>query len=192
VTKGKTITLLDSTSEPWELLEEPGRCPMRVRAVNYPRFIEPTANHPSTQQEVRLDSPIDKLLMSVSNFAAELERAKASQRRRDALQVKAQRGYVVGGVMFGYRNVPVLGDGGQRSHVVREIREDEAATVRRIFTMVGAGTGLRKIAQTLNVEGLRSPRARAGRHHSWAASSIRAVLFNRLYKGEVVWGHQEA
>jgi len=97
VTKGKTITLLDSTSEPWELLEEPGRCPMRVRAVNYPRFIEPTANHPSTQQEVRLDSPIDKLLMSVSNFAAELERAKASQRRRDALQVKAQRGYVVGG-----------------------------------------------------------------------------------------------
>ena len=126
---------------------------MRVRAVNYPRFIEPTANHPSTQQEVRLDSPIDKLLMSVSNFAAELERAKASQRTRDALQVKAQRGYVVGGVMFGYRNVPVLGDGGQRSHVVREIREDEAATVRRIFTMVGAGTGLRKIAQTLNVEG---------------------------------------
>src|SRR5213593_271072 len=30
--------------------------------------------------EVRLESPIDKLIMSVSNFAAELERAKASQR----------------------------------------------------------------------------------------------------------------
>ena len=44
-------------------------------------------------QEVRLDSPIDKLIMSVSNFAAELERAKASQRTRDALQRKAQRGY---------------------------------------------------------------------------------------------------
>src|SRR5262249_17577224 len=139
-------------------------------------------------QEVRLDSPIDKLLMSVSNFAAELERAKASQRTRDALQVKAQRGYVVGGVVFGYRNVPILGEGGRRSHVEREIREDEAATVRRIFTMVGTGIGLRKIAQTLKAEGLRSPRARAGRHHSWAPSSIRAVLFNRLYKGEVVWG----
>src|SRR5687768_9342798 len=34
--------------------------------------------------EVRLESPIDKLIMSVSNFAAELERAKASQRTRDA------------------------------------------------------------------------------------------------------------
>ena len=42
-------------------------------------------------QEVRLESPIDKLIMSVSNFAAELERAKASQRTRDALQRKAQR-----------------------------------------------------------------------------------------------------
>src|SRR5207237_8407785 len=109
-------------------------------------------------QEVRLESPIDKLIMSVSNFAAELERAKASQRTRDALQVKAQRGYVVGGVVFGYRNVPILGEGGQRSHVVREIREDEATTVRRIFTMVAAGTGLRTIAQTLNADGVRSPR----------------------------------
>ena len=107
---------------------------------------------------------------------------------RASLQVKAQRGYVVGGVVFGYRNVPVLADGGRRSHVVREIREDEAATVRRIFSMVAAGLGLRKAAQTLNAEGLRSPRARPGRHHSWAPSSIRAVLFNRLYKGEVLWG----
>lgn len=58
-------------------------------------------------REVRLESPIDKLIMSVSNFAAELERAKASQRTRDALQLKAQRGYVTGGAVFGYRNVPV-------------------------------------------------------------------------------------
>jgi DNA invertase Pin-like site-specific DNA recombinase len=81
--------------------------------------------------EVRLESPIDKLIMSVSNFAAELERAKASQRTRDALQLKAQRGYVSGGAVFGYRNVAVLDEGGRRSHVVREIRDDEAAIVRR-------------------------------------------------------------
>jgi len=54
--------------------------------------------------------------------------------------------------------------------------------------MVAAGTGLPTIAQTLNAEGLRSPRARAGRHHSWVPSSIRTALFNRLYKGDVVWG----
>src|SRR5207249_1160097 len=139
-------------------------------------------------QEVRLESPIDKLIMSVSNFAAELERAKASQRTRDALQRKAQRGYVAGGAVFGYRNVPVLGEGGQRSHVLREVREDEAAAVRRIFRMAAHSVGLRTIARTLNAEGVRSPRARPGRHHSWAPSSVRTVLFNPLYKGEVVWG----
>ena len=71
-------------------------------------------------QEVRLESPIDKLIMSVSNFAAELDRAKASQRTRDALQLKAQRGHVAGGVVFGYRNVPVLGRG--RSALARRAR----------------------------------------------------------------------
>ena len=80
------------------------------------------------RQEVRLESPSDKPIMSVSNFAAELERAKASQRTRDALQLKAQRGHVAGGVVFGYRSVPVLGEGDRRSHVVREVRDDEAAT----------------------------------------------------------------
>jgi DNA invertase Pin-like site-specific DNA recombinase len=138
--------------------------------------------------EVRLDSPIDKLIMSVSNFAAELERAKASQRTRDALHRKAQRGFVAGGAVFGYRNVPVLSEDGRRSHVIREVHHDEAATVHRIFSMAAHGVGFRTIAQTLNAEGLRSPRARAGRHHSWSPSSIRTVLFNALYKGEVIWG----
>ena len=115
-------------------------------------------------QEVRLESPIDKLIMSVSNFAAELDRAKASQRTRDALQLKAQRGHVAGGVVFGYRNVPVLGEGDRRSHVVREVRDDEAATVRRIFEMATAGVGLTTIAMALNADGVRSPRAREGRH----------------------------
>jgi site-specific DNA recombinase len=139
-------------------------------------------------QEVRLESPIDKILMSVSNFAAELERAKASQRTRDALQHKAQRGFVAGGTVFGYRNVPVTDDGGLRSHVIREVREDEAAIVRRIFELAGRGVGFRTIAQTLNADGVRSPRARLGRHHSWAPSSVRTVLFNSIYKGEVIWG----
>src|SRR6266571_4958109 len=103
-------------------------------------------------QEVRLESPMDKLIMSVSNFAAELERAKASQRTRDALQLKAQRGYVAGGTVFGYRNVPVVDQGGQRSHVVREVCEDEAATVQHIFSMAAGGTGLRAIARALNAQ----------------------------------------
>jgi hypothetical protein len=163
------------------LVREPNRAIVSLAGV---RIFE----YQNSGQEVRLESPIDELIMSVSNFAAELERAKASQRTRDALQIKAQRGYVAGGAVFGYRNVPVLSEDGQRSHVLREIREDEAAAVRRIFSMAAQSVGLRTIARTLNAEGVRSPRARPGRHHSWAPSSVRAVLFNPLYKGEVVWG----
>lgn len=139
-------------------------------------------------QEVRLESPTDKLIMAVSNFASEVERTKASQRTRDALRLKAQKSYVVGGSVFGYQNVPVFTEDGQRSHVVRRVRDDEAAVVRRIFEMSAAGVGLVTIAKALNAEGVRSPRSREGRHRSWAPSSVRAVLYNPLYKGTVVWG----
>jgi len=47
-----------------------------------------------------------------------------------------------GGVVFGYRNVPVLGDGGQRSHVLREIREDEAAGRPEYFRHGGTEPGI--------------------------------------------------
>jgi hypothetical protein len=60
--------------------------------------------------------------------------------------------------------------------------------VPSIFGMAEQSLGLRTIARTLNAEGVRSPRARPGRHHSWAPSSVRAILFNPLYKGAVVWG----
>ena len=93
-----------------------------------------------------------------------------------------------GGVVFGYHNVPVLGENDRRSHVVREVRDDEAATVRRIFEMATAGVGLKTIAMALHADGVRSPRAHEGRQRSWAPSSIRTVLFDVLYKGDVLWG----
>ena len=45
-------TLLASITDPWELLEELGYCPMRVRATKYSRFIALTAKHPSAQQQM--------------------------------------------------------------------------------------------------------------------------------------------
>jgi DNA invertase Pin-like site-specific DNA recombinase len=139
-------------------------------------------------REIKLDSPTDKFMVSVANFASELERVKASQRTRDALHRKAERGHVVGGIVFGYQNVPVAADDGKRSHVVRSVREDEATVVRRIFEMAAAGIGLRKIAITLNDEGVRSPGWRHDRTRSWVPSTVRSIIFNALYKGDQVWG----
>jgi DNA invertase Pin-like site-specific DNA recombinase len=45
------------------------------------------------------DSPIDKMVMSFLGFAEKLEPDKARMRTRDALQRRAERGYVAGGVL---------------------------------------------------------------------------------------------
>ena len=44
-------------------------------------------------RERTFDSPTDKLLMSVTAFADELEREKARQRVTDAMQRKAKAGH---------------------------------------------------------------------------------------------------
>src|SRR5215831_6747627 len=53
-------------------------------------------------RERTLDSPTDKLMLSVSTFADELEREKARQRTTDAMRQRATAGHVTGGRIFGY------------------------------------------------------------------------------------------
>ncbi len=92
-------------------------------------------------RERTLDSPTDKIMLSLTTFADELEREKARQRTYDAMLRKAKAGHVTGGRVFGYDNVEILGADGKRSHVQRQINPDEAAVVRRIFEMCAAGAG---------------------------------------------------
>src|SRR5688572_23673164 len=60
-------------------------------------------------RERTFDSPTDKLLLSVTAFADELERDKARQRTYDAMVRRAKAGHVTGGRLFGYDNLEVLG-----------------------------------------------------------------------------------
>jgi DNA invertase Pin-like site-specific DNA recombinase len=139
-------------------------------------------------RERTLDSPTDKLLMSVTAFADELEREKARQRTYDALARKARAGHVTGGVVFGYRNHEVVAGDGRRQYVEREINPDEVAVVRRIFELCAAGVGVRRIAITLNDEGAPAPTPRRrGRPRSWAPSSVREVLYRDLCRGVLIW-----
>ena len=110
-------------------------------------------------RERTLDSPTDKIMMSLTAFADELEREKARQRTYDAMQRKAKAGHVTGGRVFGYDNVEIVGPDGQRSHVERRINESEAAVVRQIFERCAAGDGLTRITRALNAEGALTQRA---------------------------------
>ncbi len=140
-------------------------------------------------RERTLDSPTDKIMLSLTAFADELEREKARQRTYDAMLRKAKAGHVTGGRVFGYDNVEVRGANGERSHVERRIHEDQAAVVRTIFRLSAEGYGTKGIAKCLNAEGALAPRAQQGRSQSWAPTSVRAVLFRALYRGEIVWNH---
>jgi site-specific DNA recombinase len=144
-------------------------------------------------RELLLETPTDKLLMSVTAFADELERERARQRTYDALVQKARSGYATGGRVFGYDNhdVTVEADGARakRSHVIGVVNADEAAIVRRIFELAASGMGLRKIAITLNDARALAPLPRRkGRSQSWAPSSVREILHRDLYRGVIVWG----
>jgi len=55
-------------------------------------------------RERTLDSPTEKLLLSVTAFADKLEREKARQRTHDAMLRKARAGHVTGGRVYGYDN----------------------------------------------------------------------------------------
>src|SRR6516225_4924127 len=66
-------------------------------------------------RERTLDSPTDKIMLSPTAFADELEREKARQRTSDAMVRKARAGHVTGGRVFGYDNVEIAGPGGVRS-----------------------------------------------------------------------------
>ncbi|HXH81720.1 MAG TPA: recombinase family protein, partial [Candidatus Tectomicrobia bacterium] len=139
-------------------------------------------------RERTLDSALDKVMLSLTNFAAEMERERARLRTRDAMQRKAARGHVAGGRVYGYRNVDVTtaGPGGVpvRDHVVRAIVPEEAAVIRRIFEEIAGGRGFCRVAKGLNADGIPSP----ARGRGWATSGVRELVLRELYRGRVVWG----
>jgi site-specific DNA recombinase len=140
-------------------------------------------------RERTLDSAMDKVMMHLSTFAAEIEREKARQRTRDTMVRKAQQGYVAGGRVYGYVNREVLGQAGpdgkqKRLHVERDVNQVEAAVVRRIFEEITQGRGFARVAQDLNRDGVPSPRH--GGH--WAMTGVREMVFRDLYRGRIVYG----
>src|SRR5205823_14197560 len=77
-------------------------------------------------RERTLDNAMDKVMLSLVNFAAEMEREKARQRTYDAMLRKAKALHVTGGRVYGYDNVELLGADGTRQSVTRKINPEQA------------------------------------------------------------------
>jgi len=97
--------------------------------------------------------------------------------------------YVFGQAPFGYEKSRKL-----KNTVV--VNEKEAKIVRRIFALALGGNGSTQIARILNEEGIptkmqmRQPEraGKDGRVPAWDNVSVRAVLNNRFYLGEMAYG----
>jgi site-specific DNA recombinase len=144
-------------------------------------------------RERTLDTAMDKVMLSLTNFASEVEREKVRQRTYDAMLRKAKALHVTGGRVYGYDNVevlsPTLGPDGRakRLHVMRCVNREQASVVRRIFEIYAAGLGVKRIADMLNKERVAPPRGSRG----WATSGIREMLYRELYRGVVVWNKSQ-
>jgi len=156
-------------------------------------------------EEYKGTSPFDVLIAQLGDFTATMERIKAGERSLDALDRKAANGHSPGGAVYGYDLLPVYATGvnGQqvRSHTDLKINKVEAAVLRGIFTMYADGHGHAAIAWTLNGNAeyaaqLRkyfggvapaSPKQGKRGTGSWAPSSIRGMLYNARYAGNLPW-----
>jgi site-specific DNA recombinase len=132
-----------------------------------------------TNQELTLDSPISKVMLSLQGFSAEDYRDKVVKNTRAALRERATDGKVPGGKLFGYRNVRPA----PKARVTRVIDEDEKKIVIGIFEAYAKGLGLHTIALQLNADHMKSSRPQG-----WSQGGVAGILRNPHYIGKVVYG----
>ncbi len=96
--------------------------------------------------------------------------------------------YVFGQVPFGYEKSRE-----RKNEVI--VNEKEAAVVRQIFSMACEGKSSTKIARVLHESGVPTVRQMRGQkplgnkgYGTWGSNSIRGILKNRFYLGEMVYG----
>ena len=149
-------------------------------------------------RRITLSDDTSKLLASLEAWRDESERKKTATRVRDAAKTRFERGYVVGGRVYGYRNERLPGvKGAARLAIIAE----QAEIVRRIFRMAADGLGLSRVARQLNAEAVAGPQRLSDADveklrlegepvpvNQWSVSGVREVLYRELYRGVVTFG----
>lgn len=105
---------------------------------------------------------------------------------------RLEEGLAPAGICYGYRPIRELNARGEVSRGKREIIEEQANIILRIFANYAAGVSPRAIAKQLNMENIPSPRG-----GQWVASAINGsrarksgILHNELYIGRMTYNRQ--
>ncbi len=150
------------------------------------RFIA-VNDHYDSRDHAGSTPPIDTAFRSL---LYDLYSKDISVKVKTSVENKCANGeYVFGQVPFGYEKSKEI-----KNTVV--VNEKEAEIVRYIFSLALHGNGSTQIARILNEKGIptktqtRHPEraGKGGRTQAWDSASVRAVLNNRFYLGEMAYG----
>lgn len=116
-----------------------------------------------------------------------------ADKTRRGLRGRVEKGKSGGGIAYGYKVVKKFNSEGEAIRGDREIDEQQAKIVRRIFHEYALeNKSPRAIASDLNGEGIPCPSGKA-----WGQSTINGnrrrgtgILNNNLYIGEMIWNRQ--
>jgi len=136
----------------------------------------------AVSQGVDSESAQAQILFGVHGLIDSVYSQELGLKTHRGMQRCALKALHTGGRVFGYRSVR------EADGVKLEIVEHQAATIRRMFELYSNGQSLKRIAYLLNAEGVKSPQPQKGRvSQSWCLSSVRHILKNRRYRGEILW-----
>ena len=134
---------------------------------------------------------VSELLIGVKGTMNAITVKETALRVERAHKARAREGLLPGGKAYGYR--VKLDNEGRQIPGKREIVEEQADIVRRIFQMYADGAGCKSIVRSLNIEGIPSP---TGRY--WSPSTIlgtrkraAGILSNNIYRGKLVYNRSK-
>ncbi|MBY0497945.1 MAG: recombinase family protein [Cyanobacteria bacterium] len=117
--------------------------------------------------------------------------SELADKTRRGLRGRIEIGRAGGGLCYGYRVLRRI-ENGTATTGEREIVEEEAAVIRRIFHDYAAGASPKQICKALNAEAIPGPQGAL-----WGPSTIHGnpkrgigILHNELYVGRLVWNRQ--
>ena len=140
-----------------------------------------------------IDTGVESTANDITPFRAIMNDMYAkdiSKKIKSVKREKQRRGQFIGGKpMYGYKMHPT-----EKNKIV--IDEEAAPVVRRMFAMALGGMSCRKIAETLNEEGVPTPAAYCGWNMGrkgpyaglWSGERISEMLQNETYLGHMVQG----
>lgn len=141
----------------------------------------------------------DDLLFPIKNVVNEMYARDVSKKTKAAKKAKARDGQFIGlKAPFGYNVDPA-----DRHHLI--VDESAAQVVKRIFRLASEGVGYNKITRILREEKILNPISYFNRNNpdyfksdywrkefDWHVTSIRAILNNEVYLGQLVYGKRRS